>query len=544
MGLEQGSGVSLEPQPGIEQKKIERAKQNIKASLSVSAFSSEKEEEYEKSIRSVYQLQQWHFEQEELKKQKIANALDSQIRAPRKIRTSAAATNKAHSPVRAWLRPDHQDRRFFAVPIKGLEERISTLKNCQRPLFEYDSLLKEEMLDHAMKVIQEVLNTQISAVFLIDKKGMLKRSSLHGITNLNQSISPNWFPNEEYTISANSFVGKTALASRAHKHHSNTSRFGELHYSGTIDTIDQDMDNNEDNLEKYKEDCGEIHQIVTLPINNHFRTVGVLRIINKIDPSSSKVLKNSTFSDSDIIYLSLFASEIGTALLNFERDSNRRLFASLMKETCRPEPTDDADKPLLQVERTRKFVDIALNKIVKNESSPFNFAIIRFLCDDKNKRVSRVASIAAYNNKLNEGRVNDPIEIDKHNSFVSYVVTSKQHIVISDISNKIDRFHNNPWIANQKFSTFSCFPLQCRKQGVFGTLSLYTAYRYTYDAKSTELLQTFCDALCAYLYLEKLDSKSKDEKLITEKTEKYEETGKISLDEQLELAWKLFFMGC
>jgi GAF domain-containing protein len=548
MGLEQGSSVSLEPQPGIEQKKIERAKQNIKASQSVSAFSSEKEEEYEKSIRSVYQLQQWHFEQEELKKQNIANALDSQIKAPRKIRTSAAATNKAHSPVRAWLRPDHQDRRFVALPfkglgeqIKGLEERISTLNNCQRPLFEYDSLLKDEMLDHAMKVIQEALNTQISAVFLIDKKGMLKRYSLYGITSLSQSISPNWFPNEEYTISTNSFVGKTALASHTHKHHSNTSRFGELHYSGTTDTIDQDMDNEEDNLDKYKESCGEIHQIVTLPINNHFRTVGVLRIINKIDPSSRKVLKNSTFSDSDVIYLSLFASEIGAALLNFERDSNRRLFASLMKETCRPEPTDDADKPLSQVERTRKFVDIALNKIVKNESSPFNFAIIRFLCDDKNKRISRVASIAAYNNELNEGRVNDPIKIDKHNSFVSYVVTSKQHIVISDISNKIDRFHNNPWIANQKFSTFCCFPLQCRKEGVFGTLSLYTAYRYTYDAKSTELLQSFCDALSAFLYLEKLDTKSKEERISTKESEKNEKLGKISLDEQLELAWKLFF---
>jgi hypothetical protein len=155
-----------------------------------------------------------------------------------------------------------------------------------------------------------------------------------------------------------------------------------------------------------------------------------------------------------------------------------------------------------------------------------------------------VASIAAYNNKLNEGRVNDSIEIDKHNSFVSYVVTSKQHIVISDISNKIDRFHNNPWIANQKFSTFCCFPLQCRKQGVFGTLSLYTAYRYTYDAKSTELLQSFCDALSAFLYLEKLDLKNKEERTSTEESEKNEELGKISLDEQLELAWKLFFTGC
>ena len=35
--------------------------------------------------------------------------------APRFIRTVAAAANKAHSLIRDWLKPDHRDRRFFAV---------------------------------------------------------------------------------------------------------------------------------------------------------------------------------------------------------------------------------------------------------------------------------------------------------------------------------------------------------------------------------------------------------------------------------------------
>jgi len=482
MGLEPGSGVSLEPNATIEQErkieleKIEIAKQNIEASLSVSAFSSEKEEEYEKSIRSVYQLQQWHFEQENFKEQ-----------------------NKSNNN-----------------PIEGLDKRILTLNHCQRPLFEYNLPLKEEILDHALKVIHKVINCQISAVFLIDKKGILKRYRLHGITNLNQTIASDWFPQEEYNIGIDSFVGKTALANHVNALNSTTSQFGELHYSYTIA---QDLKDSEDNLTKYQEECGEVYQVIALPINNHYRTIGVLRIINKVDPSSQKVLKHDRFSDTDLIYLSLFASEIGTALLNFERDSNRRLFSALMKDVCRPQSTDVTEdqspdgtkKTSTQADRTKRLVDTALSKLVKTESSPFNFAILRFLCNDK--KLCHVASVAAFEKELNEGRKNDPIEINKHDSFVSYVVTTRQYIVISDISIRMERFNNKSWVKKQNFSTFCCFPLQCRETDVFGTLSLYTAYRYRYDAKSTELLQSFCDALSVLIYLEKLDSKEKKIKI-------------------------------
>jgi|LakMenE18May11ns_1017448.scaffolds.fasta_scaffold9956353_3 hypothetical protein len=488
MGLEPGSGVSLDPyatieqetkikqERKIEQERIERAKQNIEAGLSVSAFSSEKEEEYEKSNRHVYQLQLQHFEQERLEKIKI-----------------------------------NKESQATYEEIKGLEERILTLQNCQRPLFEHYYPLKEEMLDHAMRVIHKVFNIQIAAVFLINKKNILKRYSLYGVTNLNQTVSSGWFAEEKYAIDAKSFVGKTALASSSYTDKAITSRFGEIHCSAVID---QDLDIEKDNLDRYRKDCGEIYQIVALPINNHSRTFGVLRIINKIDPSSHNVLKNSSFTDNDLVYLSLFASEIGSALLNFERDSNRRLFSSLMKEICRPEFTDSSKAAnvgeVLQTkaERIKGFINMALNKLVKNESSPFNFAIIRLLCE--NQKVFRVASLAAVDNKLKIGRKNNDIEVINHNTFVSYVASCKQHIVISDISHKIARFHNKTWLQKHKLSTFCCFPLCFRSSQVFGTLSLYTAYRYTYDTKSIELLQSFCDALSTFLYVE-LDYEVKTE---------------------------------
>jgi hypothetical protein len=47
--------------------------------------------------------------------------------APRKIRSSAAATNKAHSFGRAWLKPNHVDRQFFAVPY--IDPEIKSVLN-------------------------------------------------------------------------------------------------------------------------------------------------------------------------------------------------------------------------------------------------------------------------------------------------------------------------------------------------------------------------------------------------------------------------------
>lgn len=483
MSTESGSGFLVE-----EQAQIEIAERDIGAGLAVSAFSSEEEEEYEKNVSNLHQFYLHYFEREKLSEQK----------------TSADSENAQ-------------------LLVQEITERMATLQKCQRPLFDHDAQLKE-MLDHAVKVVHKSFNAQISAIFLIDKTGELKRYSLHGITSYKQPIDANWFKEEKYAINTKSLVGKTVLSSHSSAGPGNAQRFGKLHYTH----IEEEFTNGDNNASIYIDECGPFHQLIALPINNRSRTFGVLRIINKIDPRTQKVLKNKFFTERDLFYLSLFASEIGCALLNFERDSNRRLFSSLLKKITRPELVQPdapdqvenkeghpADLQKDQSESIKKFLDNTLISMVKNEISPFNFAIIRLLCDDpadtKIKGLAyRIASKAAFVPELNISRDNKPIPEDNHHTFVSLAASQRKHFVISDISPRLSRFHNMEWIERHKFSTFCCFPLVCREE-CFGTLSLYTTYRYTYDAKSIELIQTISDTIATFLYIERMQSKSRED---------------------------------
>jgi hypothetical protein len=468
------SNTSMEQEPGLlsdTKAKVDVTKKYIEACFSVSGFSSKVEEEYENSLSHLHQSYLHVFEQE-------------------------------------GLTTEEKDKHNIENVLDGVKIRVDTLRKCQRPLFQsipefYDLQLKE-MLDHATKVIHKNLDAQISSVFLIDKSGKLSRQSLYGITNRKQIVDSKWFAEEKYSIDNQTLVGKTAVPSFAAANQASGRRFGELYYTNTTSP---DI-TSADNRERYTEEFGPMHEVMAVPINNRNRTFGVLRIINKIDKRTQKIMKTSPFNERDFFYLSLFASEIGYALLNFERDTNRRLFSSLLKEITRPEDCDYHDK---QATYIKSFLNNVLTFLVKNETLPFNFATIRFFC--KEPESYNVAALAAFDPKLNESdRNNDPIPMSMH-TFVGITCTKKQHIVISDISPKLTQFHNKAWIQKHGFSTFCCFPLTCRsiqEEQAYGTLSLYTGYRYIYDTKTIELLQTLSDTIATFLYVENAKAGGRD----------------------------------
>ena len=460
--------MSTEPAPDLLHKsktRFDTTKRYIDACFSVSGYSSIAEEEYEKSLSHLHQSYLHMFEQEAL------HAYDSAERRQKHI-------------------------------AEDVQSRIDTLRKCQRPLFQsipkfYDLQL-QEMLDHATRVVHKNLDAQICAVFLIDKRGRLSRESIHGITHRKQLSDPKWLPNESYAIDNSTFVGRTAVPSFSPANQAHGYRFGELCYSNTIE---QDL--RDDNfVAEYALEFGPLYEIMAVPINNRSRTLGVLRIINKIDRRTQKVLRKDPFNERDFFYLSLFASEIGYALFNLERDSNRRLFSSLLKEVTRP------SIGLLQTTQPahiKDYLDNILSFLVNNEALPFTFAVIRFYCRDRSKEEYRIASLAAFDRKLiDKIRDYDPIQ-SPSNTFVDITCKSKEHLVISDISPKLKQFHNEAWVQTHEFATFCCFPLVCRSaegEKAYGTLSLYTSYKYGYDTRMIELLQTVSDTIATYLYVE------------------------------------------
>ena len=328
--------MSTEPAPDLLpdfKVRFNTTKRHIDACFSVSGYFSTVEDEYEKSLTHLHQSYLHFFEQEGL------NAYDS-------------------------------DEKKL---VEDVQSRVGALRKCQRPLFQsipkfYDLQLKE-MLDHATKVVQKNLDAQICAVFLIDKRGRLTRQSLYGITHSKQLSDPKWLPEESYSINDSSFVGRTAMPSSSSTNQAYGYRFGEIRYTNVVD---QDLSSG-DFIAEYSSEFGQLYEVMAVPINNRSRTLGVLRIINKIDRRSQKVLKKNPFNERDFFYLSLFASEIGYALFNLERDSNRRLFSSLLKEVARP---NNGLQSATQPAYIKDFLDNILSFLVNNEALPFAFAVI------------------------------------------------------------------------------------------------------------------------------------------------------------------------
>lgn len=458
--------MSTEPAPDLlsdSNARFDTTKRYIDACFSVSGYSSTLEDEYEKSLTYLHQSYLHFFEQEN-------------------------------------LNVDDTDGKRL---VEGVQSRVGTLRKCQRPLFQsipkfYDLQLKE-MLDHTTKIVHKNLNAQICAVFLVDKRGLLARQSLYGITHRKQLCDPKWLENESYEINNSSFVGRTAMPSSSSTNQAFGYRFGEVSYTNTVEP---DLSIKFDYIDEYIREFGPIYEVLAVPINNRTRTLGVLRIVNKLDRRTQKVLRKDPFNERDFFYLSLFASEIGYALFNLERDSNRRLFSSLLKEVTRPtNPLQSPSQPVY----VKDFLDNILSFLVNNEALPFAFAVIRFLCKDKSQSKYRIASLSACDPLLvDQHRNYDPIQ-SPSNTFVDITCTSKEHLVISDISPKLKQFHNAQWIQKHDFVTFCCFPLVCRNaddEKGYGTLSLYTTYKYAYDTRIIELLQTVSDTIATYLYVE------------------------------------------
>ena len=229
---------------------------------------------------------------------------------------------------------------------------------------------------------------------------------------------------------------------------------------------------------------------------NRNGTIGVLRILNYYDPNPSIGVviapQKSKLNDRDVIWLSLFSSQISNTIIEYERVFNRRLFSKIISCTnAKPnQPTKGAWKGV------SRFLDELLEVLILNESNPFIFGIIRVINQDNNLVV---IAKAAFDNLSFINRVDTPISRNKSNTFVNLALNSGKYIIIPDIVESLAQFNNKEWVTDQSFATFCCFPLAF--QGIhLGTLSLYTARKFSYDSHCIEYLQTIADTLSLYLH--------------------------------------------
>jgi GAF domain-containing protein len=357
--------------------------------------------------------------------------------------------------------------------------------------FDASASVKSLYLNHAMRLIHECLKAQVCAIFLIDKYGFLARRAFYGVDFFGAEIEPEWLADERYEIDQSSFVGRTAYIDP-----DGVSQYGTIQYTHNLEESDQ-LDC--ESLNAYKTRLANpVGRAISVPINNRNGTIGVLRILNYYDPNPhiGKVIPPhmSKLNDRDVIWLSLFSSQISNTIFEYERVFNRRLFSKIMSHAVK-KPDELAKSSCKSVS---SFLNEMLEILILNEGNPFVFAIIRVL--DSNGNLV-VISKSAFNNLFSINRIDNPISRTNSNKFVNLALDSGKYIIIPDIVQSLSQFNNKDWVNDQGFTTFCCFPLAFR--GIpLGTLSMYTARRFSYDSHWIEYIQTIADSLSLYLHID------------------------------------------
>jgi hypothetical protein len=426
---------------------------------------------------------------------KLFSAVDSVLHYSPSLETiqeenTARLNNFYLSKLERTFIVDSEESKDF---VTQLEEFISDLRlsktslECSHAL-EHNSFITE-LLNYSMRKVHEYLDAQICAVFLIDKSGMLSRQGFFGVDCENVKISADWFSEEKYDINESSLVGKTACIEP-----SSATKYGSVYYTLNPESCEEiDLKK----LEAYKSRLkSEIHNVIAVPINSRNKTFGVLRVINIFNESidCTQQREDDLYDNKAIIALALFAANISNALLNYERDANRRLFSSLLSSVAGSSNlVDDKSK-----ESEENILDNALHLLVHNERQPFVFGVIR-LIGQGNHLV--VASEAAFEDFYLEGRNDIPIARTEHNTFVNIALNSMQPLVIQDITRDLTQFNNRNWVDRHNLKTFCCFPLMVQQKPL-GTLSLYTACKFLYDSHTLEYLKTIADSIALHVFLQ------------------------------------------
>ncbi|MEI1375941.1 GAF domain-containing protein [Nostoc sp. UHCC 0926] len=330
---------------------------------------------------------------------------------------------------------------------------------------------KGEVIQEALKVVRERLNSQTTSIFLFSKDGHLHRQKIVGIDANGNEIDDNWFEGENY-VPGESFTGQAALPQE--------DGFGKPQSANDLSKIPLDTKSKE----KYSDKLGGIYSAIAVPLDGQHKTYGVLEVINKIDPIKKKIIPNSGFSQEEIHWLYTIGSSVASAISNLRKKRQVKLLADLSDALV------GSRSNLSDIKDAYKTV---VNRLVSDDTA-FEVCILRV---KKENRLLEVVDKAGVERVKWDKRLNDPRGYE--DGFVGDALREKRAISLTGIDNhNIEKFKNQDWVVLNQFKSFGCFPL-IYKEEVVGALSLYTGYEYDFHPGCKEFLERVASLTAAFI---------------------------------------------
>lgn len=287
----------------------------------------------------------------------------------------------------------------------------------------------EEVIQKALALVRQKLNSQVASIFLFTKNGVIKRRGINGEDKEGNLIDNNWFSEEQYAPGA-SFSGKAIPTFEA------KSGFGDPQWSNDVH---KDFILDEETKNPYLKKLGSLKSAISVPLNGRYRTFGTIEVINKLD--------NSNFVHNDVYWLTHIATIVANFISDFRRKKEVDALTEITKRLIYVEVIN-REFPLQE----QKVYDLAVTKITEYYT-PYKACILRIENENGDlelKAKSGTSDINWLNIREDVKKVGSGIAVE--------VFKNKKLIFIENIDAEINRFYNQELIKQNNFKSYACIP--------------------------------------------------------------------------------------
>lgn len=328
---------------------------------------------------------------------------------------------------------------------------------------------KNAVIHTALQRVREMLHAQVVSLFLFAKDGRLHRVGIEGVDDAQQPIDHHGFYIQESYAVGSGFAGRAAIPAE--------DGYGKPQWTNQLQTEELGEQTRTEYAQKFK-----LHCAIAVPLNGQNKTYGVLQVINKVDASTGEPLDYCSFAPNEIPLLSAIGSFVATAISNFRRDKQNKLYADLSNLLIRS-PSAPID--------LQDTYDRIVQRLISEETA-FEVCILRV-----KRRDELVVQSRAAVERVQLGTRQDKA-IQSGDGLVGRALQLGQPMLVENISDRIDQFKSKDWIRLNGFESFGCFPL-IYKEEVVGTLSLYSGYRYEFHPGIKEFLGRVSFLIAAFI---------------------------------------------
>ncbi len=333
-------------------------------------------------------------------------------------------------------------------------DELKSLNQARTSLMACDSV--DDVIQRALELIRDKLNSQVASIFLFTKNGVIKRRGINGIDKDGNSIENTWFPDEEYAPGA-SFSGRAIPTFEEELGFGEPQWSNDLYHDFTLD---------EETKRPYLNKLGNLNGAISVPLNGRYRTFGTIEVLNKLD--------DKKFTYDDVYWL----SHIATIVANFVSDTRKKKEVDFFTEIT---------QKLILVEETNHdlYLQAIYNLVVEKVTeyyTPYKACILRVLNKDKSSKIeSKSGTSDVYWSNI-EMNVEKP-----YSGIAKEVLQTKKPIFITDIDLNKNRFCNRKFINDNCFKSYACIPLLIKGE-LFGTISVFIGYSHKFSTNHENFL--------------------------------------------------------